>query len=121
MSALNPPTLFRLDLACKPIAAAFGTCPYLVGSFQERTATATSDVDIRLMLSDKKYDRLIKTPEMRTMLDLAFSGYLRDMTGLPVDFQIQRLSKANEKHGGKGMGRNPLGGRTLASWIGDAT
>lgn len=118
MSALSPPMLFRLDLACKPIAEAFGVEPYLVGSMQERTAGALSDVDVRLILPDKKYDQLIKTPEMRTMLDLAFSGYLRDMTGLPVDFQIQRRTQANERH--KGKQRNPLGGRTLTAWVGDS-
>jgi len=106
MSGLNPPMLFALDLACKPIAVAFGTSPYLVGSVQERTAGPRSDVDIRLILTDKKYDRLIKTPQMRTMLDLAFSAFLRDLTGLPIDFQIQRMTQANEKH--KGKQRNPL-------------
>jgi hypothetical protein len=111
--------LFRLDLACKPIAEAFGCEPYLVGSVQDRTAHARSDVDVRLILSDKKYDRLIKTPQMRTMLDMAFSGYLRDLTGLPVDFQIQRMAEANERH--KGKQRNPLGGRTLPNWVGDST
>ncbi len=114
---MNPPTLFRLDLACKPIAEAFGCEPYLVGSVQQRTATATSDVDVRLILPDKKYDRLIKTPEMRTLLDLALGAFLRELTGLPIDFQIQRMTQANEKHGDKQ--RNPLGGRTLAAWIGD--
>lgn len=116
MRGLYPSLLFRLDLACKPIAEAFGTEPYLVGSLQERTAGPRSDVDVRLILSDKKYDRLIRTPQMRTMLDLAFSAYLAEMTGLPVDFQIQRMTQANE-HKGQ---RNPLGRRSLASWVGDA-
>jgi hypothetical protein len=118
MSSLYPAMLFRLDLACKPIAEAFGCEPYLVGSVQERTAGARSDVDVRLILADKKYDRLIRTPEMRTMLDMAFSVYLSSMTGLPVDFQIQRRTQANEKH--KGKQRNPLGGRPLSAWVGDS-
>jgi hypothetical protein len=118
VSGLSPPVLFRLDLACKPIAEAFGTEPFLVGSVQERKATALSDVDVRLILTDKAYDKLIKTPQMRTMLDMAFSAYLRDFTGLPVDFQIQRMTQANEKHAGKQ--RNPLGGRPLTAWVGDS-
>jgi hypothetical protein len=122
MSSLSPPRLFALDAACRPIAQTFGfgTGPYLVGSVQERTAGPTSDVDVRLILEDKKYDRLFKkqSPEFRTLLDLAFSGWLSAQTGLPIDFQIQRMTEANERHAGKQ--RNPLGRRTLANWIGDA-
>lgn len=121
---LNPPTLFRLDHACKPIVEAFDgdgfgfpAGVYLVGSVQERTAGPRSDVDVRLILDDDRYDALVTSPALRTMLDLAFGAYLREMTGLPVDFQIQRRTQANEKH--KGTGRNPLGRRSLANWVGD--
>lgn len=117
MSILNPPTLFRLDLACKPIVEAFGPHVYLVGSVQERTAHALSDFDVRLILSDKKYKRLIKTSEQRTILDLALGAFVRELSGLPVDFQIQRQSQADEKF--KGKQRNPLGRRSLANWVGD--
>lgn len=120
MSSLSPPVLFALDLACKPIVEAFGEMPYLVGSVQERTAGPWSDVDVRLMLDDDAYDALFAgtRPEYQTMLDLVFSVYLRDMTGLPIDFQIQRTSQANEHHGSKP--RNPLGRRDLTNWVGDA-
>lgn len=122
MSSLSPPKLYALDAACRPIALTFGfgTGPYLVGSVQERTAGPTSDVDVRLILPDKQYDRLFRkqSAEFRTLLDLAFSGWLAAQTGLPVDFQIQRMTEANERHGGKV--RNPLGRRTLANWVGDA-
>ncbi len=118
MSVLNPPTLFRLDLASKPIVEAFGPHVYLVGSVQERTAHALSDFDVRLILSDKKYDKLIRSPEQRTMLDLALGAFLRELTGLPVDFQIQRHTQAIAKFGDKP--RNPLCRRKLTSWIGDS-
>lgn len=120
MSSLSPPLLHRLDLACRPIAECFGQEPYLVGSVQMRTATAGSDVDVRLILDDKKYDRLMKgtPPGFATLLDFALSAYLRDLTGLPVDFQVQRMTEANANH--KGGQRNPLGGRRLTNWIGDA-
>lgn len=117
MSTLYPAMLFRLDLACKPITEAFGRPPYLVGSVQSRTAGPRSDVDIRLILDDDDYDALVTSPALRTMLDLAFSAYLRDLTGLPVDFQIQRMTQANAGHSGP---RNPLGVRSLTAWIGDS-
>lgn len=110
--------LFGLDLACKPIVEAFGESPYLVGSVQERAAGPRSDVDVRLILDDDKYDALISSSELRTMLDIAFSAYLHNSTGLPIDFQIQRRTEANTRHAGKQ--RNPLGLRSLADWIGDS-
>ncbi len=122
MSTLSPPRLHALDAACRPIAEAFGrgVGPYLVGSVQERTAGPSSDVDVRLILPDKKYDRLFgkQSPEFRTLLDLAVSGWLAAQTGLPIDFQIQRMTEANERHA---KPRNPLGRRKLTAWIGDAT
>jgi hypothetical protein len=122
MSTLSPPMLHRLDLACHHIAKCFGfgTGPYLVGSVQERKAGPGSDVDVRLILADKQYDRLMKgTPEgFATLLDLALGAYLRELTGLPIDFQVQRMTEANERHAG--LQRNPLGRRQLTAWIGDA-
>lgn len=114
---LNPPTLFKLDLACRPIRKAFGHSPYLVGSVQNRTAQPGSDVDVRLILPDDEYDEKIQSANYRTMLDLAFGAYLREITGLPIDFQIQRMTEANANHSGQ---RNPLGQRRLSDWKGDA-
>jgi hypothetical protein len=123
MSGLYPSMLHRLDLACRPINEAFedyGYGCFLVGSVQERTAKPGSDVDVRLILRDKKYDRLMKgtPPGFASLLDFALSAYLRELTGLPIDFQVQRMTEANERH--KGMQRNPLGRRRLTDWIGDA-
>lgn len=120
MSTLSPPVLHRLDLACKPLVEVFGPHVYLVGSVQHRTAGAGSDVDVRLILSDKKYDRLMfdRPAGYATLLDFAIGAYLRELTGMPIDFQIQRRTEANARHPGKQ--RNPLGGRRLTNWIGDA-
>lgn len=81
---------------------AFGEWPYLVGS-----ATVTKqwrDVDVRLLLDDDQYDALFgslkhtnweaRNPKWRA-LTLAFSELGRKMTGLPIDFQIQRRTEAN--------------------------
>lgn len=120
MSTLSPPVLHRLDHAAKPVVEAFGPHVYLVGSVQERKAGAGSDVDVRLILPDKKYDRLMfdTKPGFATMLDFALGAYMRELTGLPIDFQVQRQSQANERHAGKQ--RNPLGSRDLTNWAGDA-
>jgi hypothetical protein len=122
VSGLSPPVLHRLDLACHHIREVFGgfNGPYLVGSVQERTAKPGSDVDLRLILDDETYDELMAgTPDgFATLLDFALGAYVRELTGLPIDFQIQRMSEANERHAGKQ--RNPLGGRHLTNWVGDA-
>jgi hypothetical protein len=123
VSALSPPMLHRLDLACRPIAECFKEAtyggPYLVGSVQERAAKPGSDVDIRLILIDEHYDALMAgtPPGFATLLDFALGAYLRELTGLPVDFQVQRMTEANARHKGP---RNPLGRRDLTNWIGDA-
>lgn len=122
---LSPVELFRLDLACKPLAQIFDFPPYLVGSVGQRPDFR--DVDVRLILKDKRYDRLVKAVGHQGVIFLGFaiSAYLRDATGLPVDFQFQRMTEANELHGG-GY-RNSLGTRELSdergriSWTGDAT
>jgi hypothetical protein len=116
MSTLSPPVLHRLDLACHHIARVFkdiGYGPYLVGSVQERAAGPGSDVDVRLILIDEHYDALMAgtPPGFATLLDFAISAYLRELTALPVDFQVQRMTEANERH--QGGQRNPLGGRHL--------
>lgn len=122
MSVLSPPVLHRLDLACKHIREVFGgfNGPFLVGSVQERTAGPRSDVDLRLILNDEDYDALMAgTPEgFATLLDFALGAYVRELTDLPIDFQVQRSTEANAKHAGKQ--RNPLGGRSLVNWAGDA-
>lgn len=114
--------LHRLDLACHHIRKVFGgfNGPFLVGSVQERTAGPGSDVDLRLILDDEEYDALMSgTPDgFATLLDFALGAYVRELTGLPIDFQVQRRTEANERH--KGGQRLPLGGRALTNWLGDA-
>lgn len=122
MSSLSPRQLFLLDLACKPMAEAFGGTPYLVGTAQEPRVDGKQprDVDVRLILEDKKWARLHKAigaPGI-AFLGVTTGQYLATLTGLPIDFQIQQRATANERHGGKQ--RNPLGGRTLADFRGDA-
>lgn len=117
MTALSPRQLFLLDLACRPIDEAFDGSVYLVGTAVQRQPHR--DVDVRAMLPDKQFDRLLRAVGMPgiTLFGMAIGQYLADLTGLPIDFQFQRQTEANEKHDGM---RNPLGTRTLDEFVGDA-
>jgi hypothetical protein len=64
------------------------------------------DVDVRLMLDDDKYGAMFgidshaneHTCDKWVALCMAFSALGQKMTGLPIDFQIQRSTQANEKY-----------------------
>ena len=77
--------------------------PYLVGSVL--TSPDWRDVDIRIMLDDDVYDRLT-TLISPHMLNLAISTWGQKVTGLPIDFQIQKVTEANEEFEGR---RHPIG------------
>lgn len=99
-------------MACKQIRDAFGGNSYggvyIVGSALGRADWR--DVDIRLMLPDDEFSALF--PDVRldtgaamwefdprwTLMTLALSRWMSDATGLPVDFQIQPATWANERH-----------------------
>lgn len=118
MSALSPRQMFELDLACKPIDEAFGGAVYLVGTAAEGRQSYR-DVDVRVILGDEEYDALAAaiTGELIAFLGIAIGRYLAASTGLPIDFQIQRMTEANDRHDGV---RNPLGTRGLDHFRGDA-
>ena len=119
MSAFSPRQLFLLDSACQPIGEAFGGhLPYLVGSSQTGR-DGYRDVDVRQILKDENYDALntLMGADFITFLGLAIGEYLASRTGLPIDFQLQRMTEANDRHDGP---RNPLGGRNLRQFAGDA-
>lgn len=111
--------LYQLDQACELVSRAFGTHPYLVGSAGiGNDGTAYRDVDVRLMLSDADFAAACPTRERWELLSLVIGAYLRERTGLPVDFQIQRTREANERYPG---GRNPLGTGRVFAGGGDGT
>lgn len=112
--------LYYLDQACVPIVKAFGTRPYLVGSAgMDNEGGTYRDVDVRLMLDDEQFAAVCPTRERWALLCLAIGTYLRERTGLPVDFQIQQASIANERFSGL---RNPLGtGARVFAGGGDGT
>ena len=104
--------LYRLHLAVQPIVQAFpckvGSRTYLVGSV-ERKGEPYRDVDVRTILDDQDFDRMFgHSRELWAAFCLGMSAWLVQQTGLPIDYQVQRLTEANDKHDGP---RNPLGGR----------
>ena len=122
-SGLTTSELHRLDRACIDLNLAFGRRTYLVGTAFD--GATFRDVDVRTILDDDEFDAIFGTrPDLWGMFCLATSVYLQETTGLRVDYQVQRLTEANEKHNGP---RNPLGqivtkhvGRQFAG-LGDAT
>lgn len=107
-SHVGAPAIFALELACKPINDAFGGfgC-YLVGSALERADWR--DIDVRFIMEDAEFDRLF--PGTREhgiwefdprwlLLTVSIARHLQAVTGLPIDFQFQPQTHANERHKG---------------------
>lgn len=97
---------FTLDNACRPLWAAFGRVGgvYLVGSVLRKRDWR--DVDVRAMLDDAEYDRLFPPDTVDRfgenaqwkLICISISHYLSAVTGLPVDFQLQRTTQANARY-----------------------
>jgi hypothetical protein len=119
MSYLTPAQFALLNDACIPVAEAFESSPYLVGSATERPDFR--DVDLRMILTDEEFDHWFGGRVLLwSMVCQAISHYLRNVTGLPIDFQIQRMTEANTKH--PTTHRNPMGMRARPyAGGGDAT
>lgn len=93
------------------VRAAFGEMAYHVGS-SLRTKDGWRDVDVRVLLSDEEYEQQgFGDPERPqhnakwVATTLAWSAFGRALTGLPIDFQVQQRSWANDKTDG---GRSAL-------------
>ncbi len=98
-----------LDIACSSIADAYGEWVFLVGS--SLTKPDYRDVDVRLILPDEKFVELF--PKGGGPLDprwvltnLSLTMWLENRTQLPIDFQVQYMTMANEMYDGR---REPLG------------
>lgn len=79
----------------------FGHVPYHVGSSLH--TKDWRDVDVRLILPDDEFDQRFGVGATHAYaklaaITLAFSALGKEMTGLPIDFQIQRQSWANKHY-----------------------
>ena len=83
----------------------FGHVPYHVGSSLK--TKDWRDVDVRLILPDDEFEAMFGSVHASYVnpkfaaLTLAFTALAKEMTGLPVDFQIQPRTWANEHYGGQ--------------------
>lgn len=86
---------------------AFGKPAYHVGS-SLKNKSGWRDVDVRLILSDEEWSAMgLGAPDNPhtnakwRALVYAFTALGRQMTGLPIDFQIQQASDANKNFSGE--------------------
>jgi hypothetical protein len=106
---VGAPAIFALEAACQFVNAALGDygC-YLVGSCLERADWR--DVDVRFIMGDEKFAALFPNVDLSIgsaiwefdprwlLFNTSICQWLRAQTGLPVDFQIQPQTFANERH-----------------------
>jgi hypothetical protein len=113
---IGAPACFALELACQHICEAFGDdgpggC-YVVGSSLERADWR--DVDVRFIMEDASFAKLFPDVQGKLwefdprwlLMTVSISQYLSKLTGLPIDFQFQPRTHANERHKGP---RNAIG------------
>ena len=115
---LTTTELYHLDQACMALTRAFGTHAYLVGTASFGAHDSYRDVDVRLMLGDDEFAAACPSRERWVLLCLAIGTYLRERTGLPVDFQVQRVREANDRFSGP---RYPVGTGKVFAGGGDGT
>ncbi len=123
VSHLSGAQLMLLNDACIRVRESLGDYgTYLVGSSTERPDYR--DVDVRHIMADDRFDAIFGGHQLFwSLLCMAVSVYLSQASGLPVDFQVQRMTEANEKYPDLGTHpRHPLGMRARAyAGGGDAT
>ena len=103
---IGAPACFALEQACQHIRDAFGEYGlYLVGSATQ--SPDWRDIDVRYILSDDDFAALFpdagdnwEHDPRWLLLTVAISTWLAKETGLPIDFQFQPQTHANEKHDG---------------------
>lgn len=124
---IGAPACFALELAARHIAEAYGAFRsdddgwaggiYVVGSALQRPDWR--DIDVRFIMSDAHFAREFPNAGEHwehdakwLLLTVSISKWLSDQTGLPIDFQFQPQTLANDRHKGS---RNSVGIRYAKS------
>lgn len=126
---IGAPACYMLEVECRLLWEAFCSDDedserwsggvYVVGSALQRADWR--DIDVRLIMNDSAFAKLF--PEAGQswehdarwlVMTIAISERLSKITGLPIDFQFQPQSHANERHHGP---RNPTGLHFMKSCI----
>lgn len=106
---LTVPDIVLLRSWGRDVYLMFGEMPYNVGSsldsYLDRTKPGYRDVDVRVMLDAERW-AAFADPTFRRYLHLAVSLWGRQVTGLPIDFQVQLVTEANDEFGHRP--RNPI-------------
>lgn len=96
------PQFYRLNHACCVLSHAFGWGrTFQVGSSLNKRDYR--DVDVRTILPDEEFDRMFPNggghlDAFWSLICTAMSFYLSDVSGLPIDYQVQRQTNANEEY-----------------------
>lgn len=103
---------FALDHACRIIDKAWNGSLGIFHVGSSLHSPNWRDVDVRLILKDEEFDHYFgiagkRNNELWSLICMTISKWLSDTTTLPIDFQIQRMTEANQEYG-NGQ-RNALG------------
>ena len=107
-SYVGAPAVFALELECRLLCEAFNVSAcYLVGSSLERHDWR--DIDVRLLLSDEEFSVLFpyahaglwEQDPRWLLMTVSISRHISALTGLPIDFQFQPQTHANDRHKGR--------------------
>lgn len=109
------PASVKLHIFGRLLLDTFGEMPYLVGSAAK--GKGWRDVDVVVLMGKEKFYHWTGSHGQRGIryesICAAFSLLGKEITGLPIDFKIQPVKWANEKHQGP---RDAIGLRMSPDW-----
>ena len=110
VSYLTVSQTYDLNVACRPLLD-WGYGTFHVGSSLYRIDFR--DVDLRCILPNEEYDSMFGSDRGPTsklaFLNTAISEWVQARTGLPIDFQFQRMTDANDEFPSPQHRRNGVG------------
>lgn len=109
---VGAPACFALEQCCQQLQDSFpGYGCYVVGSALSRPDWR--DVDVRYILSDEEFAKEFPDAGQHwehdpkwLLLTVSIAQWMSKVTGLPIDFQFQPQTHANDRHPGM---RNAVG------------